>query len=133
MSQDLTSLPDDLAQLQQRLTEFRNTHRVRARLPEPLWATAAAIALRDGVYQTARVLHLDYGGLKRRVESQKRPKPKRTASHSTPTFVELVGPPAVTVASCRIEVEATQGKLRLELPALAATELAHLIRTFIGQ
>ena len=71
MSQDLTSLPDDLAQLQQRLTEFRNTHRVRARLLEPLWATAAEIALRYGVHRTARVLHLDYAGLKKRVESQK--------------------------------------------------------------
>ena len=105
---------------------------MRARLPEPFWATAAEIALRDGVHRTARMLHLDYVGLKKRVQQQKRPKPKRTASRSAPTFVELVGPPAATVASCRIEVEAAPGKLRLELPALAATELAHLIRTFVG-
>ena len=132
MSQNLTSLPDDLEQLQQQLTEFRNTHRVRSRLPEPFWAAAAEIAQRDGVHQTARALHLDYVGLKKRVENQKRPKRKRTASPSAPTFVELVGPAAATVASCRIEVEATPGKLRLELPALAAAELAHLIRTFLG-
>ena len=55
MSQNLTSLPEDLAQLQQQLTEFRSTHRVRWRLPEPLWAEAAELATRYGVHRTARV------------------------------------------------------------------------------
>jgi hypothetical protein len=132
MSQNLTSLPDNLAQLQQRLTEFRNTHRVRARLPEPFWATAAEIALHYGVHRTARVLHLDYVGLKKRVESQKSSKAKRPASRSVPTFVELVGPAADTVTSCRIEVEATPGTLRLELPTLETAALVNLIGAFLG-
>ena len=132
MSQNLTSLPDDLAHLQQQLTEFRSTHRVRARLPEPFWTAAAEIAQHYGVHQTARVLHLDYVGLKKRMEQRKQPKRKRTASPSAPTFVELVGPAAATAASCRIEVEATPGKLRLEQPVMEATELAHLIRAFLG-
>jgi hypothetical protein len=105
---------------------------VRARLPEPLWAAATELAARYGVHPTARALHLDYVGLKKRVEKQKRPKRKRTASPSTPTFVELVGPTAATVASCRIEVEAPPGKLRLELPILDASGLTNIIRTFLG-
>ena len=133
MNQTITSLPDDLAQLQQQLTEFRNTHRVRSRLPEPFWTAAAEIAQHYGVHQTARVLHLDSVGLKKRVEGRKRPKRKRTASPAATTFVELVGPAAATVASCRIEVEATAGKFRLELPTLEATELANLMGVFLGR
>ena len=130
MSQNLTSLPEDLEQLQQQLMEFRSTHRVRSRLPESFWAAAAEIALRDGVHRTARVLHLDYVGLKKRVEQRKRPKRKHTVSSSTPTFVELIGP-AATIASCRIEVEATAGKFRLEQPVMGAAELASLIHAFL--
>ncbi len=90
MSQDLTSLPEDLEQLQQRLTEFRSTHRVRSRLPEPFWAAATEAAKSYGVHRTARVLHLDYVGLKQRVVNQKRPKAQRKPASQT--FVELVGP-----------------------------------------
>ncbi|MBV8864864.1 MAG: hypothetical protein JO210_05630 [Acidobacteriaceae bacterium] len=130
MSQNLTSLPDDLAQLQQQLTEFRSTHRVRSRLPEPFWAAATEVAKSYGVHRTARVLHLDYVGLKKRVETQKRPKAKRKPA--SPTFVELVGPVTSAVNRCLVEVEATPGKLRLELPAMEATELPNLLRAFLG-
>jgi tRNA G18 (ribose-2'-O)-methylase SpoU len=132
MSQSLTSLPDDLQQLQQQLTEFRSTHRVRSRLPEPFWVAAAEVAKHYGVHRTARALHLDYVGLKKRVEGRKRPKVKRTASGSAPTFMELVAPTAAT-SRYTVEVEATSGKLRLELPATTAAELAPLLRAFLGQ
>jgi len=128
MSQNLTSLPEDLEQLQQQLAEFRRTHPVRSRLPETLWAAATAAATRYGVHRTVRALHLDYVGLKKRVENRKRPKAKDRPT--SPTFVELVGPTAFP--SCRIEVEAAPGKLRLELPTVATAELAHLLRAFLG-
>ena len=131
MNHNLTSVPDDLAQLQQQLTEFRSTHRVRSRLPESFWAAASEIAARHGVHRTARILHLDYVRLKKRVEQRKRPKPKHNASPRRPTFMELVAPPAA-VTSCRIEVEATPGTLRLELPTMEASGLANLIRAFLG-
>ena len=131
LSED-TSLPPELMQLQQQLTEFRSTHRVRSRLPEPLWAGAAELAARYGVHRTARVLHLDYVGLKKRAESRKPSKVKRPTSRAAPTFVELVGPAAVTVPSCRIEWKTTPGTLRLELPTMEASELASLIRAFLG-
>ena len=128
MSQNLTSTPEELERRQ--LTEFRSTHPVRARLPASFWVAAADSARRYGVHRTARVLHLDYVGLKKRVQGQKRPKPQRPPT--PPTFVELVAPTA-TVSLCRIEVEAAPGQLRLELPALAPTELAHLLRAFRGR
>ena len=131
MSQTMATLPDDLAQRQQQLAEFRSTHRVRSRLPEPLWAVAAELAARYGIHRTARVLHLDYVGLKKRADGRKRPSAKRTGSRSTPAFVELMAPAAATLTSCRIEVEATSGKLRLELPALAIAELTDLLRALL--
>jgi hypothetical protein len=131
MVQDIRDGQADLEQLRQQLTAFRNTQPVRARLPEPLWAAATGLATRYGVHRIARELHLDYTGLKKRVEQQGQPKPKHAAA-VPPTFVELVGP-AVAVTSCRVEVESSHGKLRFELPAMATAELAHLLRAFLGQ
>jgi hypothetical protein len=120
----------DLEQLRQQLTTFRNTQSVRSRLPEPLWASATELASRYGVHRIARALHLDYTGLKKRVEQQARPTPKPASV--TPTFVEVVGP-AVPVTPCRVEVESSHGKLRFELPAMATTELVSLLRAFLSQ
>ena len=125
MMQQRTSMPEDLEPLRQQLTEFRHTQPVRSRLPEALWAEATELAIRYGVHRIARELHLDYTGLKKRVEQQARPKPKHAAS-VTPTFVEVVGP-AVPVTPCRVEVESSHGKLRFELPAMAPTELVSLL------
>jgi hypothetical protein len=127
---EVNPVPEDLAQLQRQFAEFRNTQPVRSRLPEPLWAAATELALRYGVHPTARILHLDYTGLKKRVEHRKRPKAKRTSAPAT--FVELVGCTASAVPHCTLEVEAAPGKLRLQLPAVATTELAHLLRAFLG-
>jgi hypothetical protein len=131
MVQEIMDGQADLESLRQQLTAFRNTQPVRSRLPESLWAAATELALRYGVHRIARDLHLDYTGLKKRVEQRTRPRPKHSTS-VTPTFVELVGP-AAAVTLCRVEVESSHGKLRFELPAMAPTELAHLLRAFLGQ
>lgn len=131
MAQEPRQGPADLEQLRQQLTEFRNTQPVRSRLPEPLWAGAAELATRYGVHRIARELHLDYTGLKKRVQQREQPKQKRAVS-ATPTFLELVGPSAA-VAGCRVEVESAHGTLRLDLPAVATTELAQLLRAFLSQ
>ena len=61
------------------------------------------------------------------------PKRKWTAA-APPTFMEFVAPGAKAVTNCTVEVESTQGgKLRLELKAVATTELANLIRAFVGR
>ena len=130
MAQDLRDGQADLEQLRQQLTAFRNTQPVRSRLPEPLWAAATQLATRYGIHRIARELHLDYTGLKKRVEQPGRSKSKQAVV--PPTFVEWVGP-AMAVTPCRVEVESSHGKLRFELPAMATAELAHLLRTFLGQ
>ena len=129
MAQETMQGQADLEQLRQQLTEFRNTQPVRSRLPEPLWADATELATRYGVHRIARELHLDYTGLKKRVAQREQLKPKRSASVA-PTFVEWVGP-AAAITPCRVEIESSHGKLRLELPTMATTELAHLLRAFL--
>jgi hypothetical protein len=127
-----TDVPDDLEQLRRRFEEFRNTQPVRSRLPEALWIAAAELAKRYGVHPTARALRLDYTALKRRVETR-HPRRKHKVV-APPNFMEFVSPGAKAVTNCTVEVESAQGsKLRLELKAVATTELASLIHAFVSR
>lgn len=133
MKPEAADVQGELEQLRRRFEEFRNTRPGHARLPESLWAAAAELARRYGVNPTARALRLDYGGLRKRAENQGGPKRKRTAA-TPPNFLEFVAPGAKAVTNCTVEVESAQGgKLRLELKAVATTELAGLIRAFVNQ
>jgi hypothetical protein len=126
-------IPDDLEQLRRRFEEFRKAQPGHARLLESLWEAAAELAKRYGVNPTARTLRLEYGGLRRRVENQGRPKGKRKRA-TPPSFLEFVAPGAQAVTNCTVEVESAQGgKLRLELKAMATTDLVNLIRAFVSQ
>ncbi len=88
----------------------------------------AELAKRYGVNPTARALRLEYGGLRKRVENRGQAKRKRTPA-TPPSFREFVAPGAKAVTNCTVEVESAQGgKLRLELKAVATSELASLIR-----
>jgi hypothetical protein len=46
--------------------------------------------------------------------------------------VELLTPTSGAVTNCTVEVSTQGGKLRLELKAVATTELVNLIRAFVG-
>src|SRR3954453_16825079 len=128
MKPEAADVQEELERLRRRFEEFRNTRPGHSRLPESLWAAAAELAKRYGVNPTARALRLDYTGLRKRVENRDRPKPKTRAA-PPPAFVELLTPVSGAVTNCSVEVESVQGgKLRLELKAVATTELANLIR-----
>jgi hypothetical protein len=125
-------VPNDLEQLRRRFEEFRNTPPVRSRLPEALWIAAAELAQRYGVHPTARTLRPDYTALKRRLETRHPRRAKRKVV-APPNFMEFVAPGAKAVTNCTIEVESAQGgKLRLELKAVATTELVSLIQAFVS-
>ncbi len=128
-----TGIPEDLEQLRRRFEEFRQTRIGRSPLPEVLWTAAAELAKRHGVNPTARALGLEYTGLRKRVENQGRPKAKRKKAEA-PSFLEFVAPGAKPVTNCTVEVESAEGgKLRLELKAVATTELVNLIRAFVNR
>ena len=49
-------LPAELDRLQQRFERWRRTHRIRSRIPEPLWTAAARVAGTYGVHRVAKAL-----------------------------------------------------------------------------
>lgn len=123
----------DLEQLRHRFEEFRATRSGRLRFPEALWTAAAEAAKRHGVNRTAQVLRLEYGGLRKRVENQAKPKAKGRESEQ-PNFLEFIARGAKPVTNCTVEVESPRGgKLRMELKGVAASEIAQLIQVFAGQ
>ncbi len=135
LRQDDSRPPDnreDLEQLRLRFEEFRGTRTGRTRLPETLWQEAGKAARRYRVNTVAHELHLDWTKLKRKMLKQDQPKVSRKKIQP-PTFVELIGATPGGLTSCLVEVESAQGgELRLDLKAIATSELAGLIRAFMG-
>jgi hypothetical protein len=125
---------DELEQLKRRFEEFRSAQRSRGRLPEALWKEAAELARCYGLNPTAQALRLDYNALKKRMAVAPDRAKRRKKEGPAPAFVELIGPGPSVTTECQVEVESEKGaKLRLELKGVATTELASLIRAFIGQ
>ena len=142
-----TAISSELAELGRRLREFREAHVPRPRLPEELWSVAAAVARQEGLYRTARTLHLDYATLKRRVKmapasasrnsrstalrnrsnASRNSRTETIKRRSAPAaFVELLS--GAIAADCLIELEgAGGGRLRLRRK-LTAAEVMSLVR-----
>ena len=86
-------IPDGMRRVCRRFERWRKGHEARLPVPEGLWASAAQAARKHGVFRTAKVLRLEYGKLKRMMESAA-PSPKRTAVHRVrpARFLELIPP-----------------------------------------
>jgi hypothetical protein len=117
-----------LETVRRRVDRWRATRpHAHAAMPVPLWRAAVRAAHQHGLYQTARALGLDYGGLKRHTDAAHR----SAASH--PTFVALptpmVDPPPVP---CTIEIERAGATVRLRLPDLSVTDLVTVGRRLAG-
>ena len=54
-------IPVGMRRVCRRFERWRNSHRGRLPIPAGLWASAAAVAREHGVFQTAKVLRLEYG------------------------------------------------------------------------
>lgn len=138
MAQETAHYREDVEQVRRRFGEWRSTHAVRSRLPEELWAAAADLVQRDGIDATARALDVDKPSLRKwaeRLQPQRQPTARRSPPkrrlNAMPAFVELLASGSSTATSCLVEVESPRGgKLRLELKAIATSQLAELIRAF---
>ena len=134
---------DDLQGIKQRLQDWRAQRKPGERIPELLWAQAVVAARELGVYRVCKDLHLEYPGLKRRVQgSGARPPRKRME----PKFVELLsGTPAPAPAApaapaatsvcgeCVVELENARGaKMRVQLNGSGVAALASLCSGFWG-
>jgi len=105
-----------------RITRWRETRTHRgAPMPAPLWAAALALARQHGLYTTARALHLDYGSLKKRLDTA-------GAGHgAAPAFVELPVARPTGLGPCVIDLEAPRGgRMRIEVTGVTVADLVTL-------
>jgi len=152
MAIGLPDIPHGMRRIYRRFAHWRSAHLgVRLPIPPRLWKAAAEVAREHGVCRTAQVLRLEYGKLKRLVESGQFPlnlhprkgrgirrsaaslravaKVRRARSAAPlPSFLELVGSPAIGVSECVIELEGPQGKMRVQWKGTTAPDLAGLSR-----
>jgi len=118
-------IPAGMQRVCRRFERWRKGHKARLPIPEALWAAAAEAAREHGVFRAAKALHLEYGKLKRMVET--RPAPVRPTMVPA-TFLELVPPQAVGLTDCLIELEGPRGKMRIQWRGATAPDLAGLSR-----
>lgn len=125
-------LPEPIRQLQEQLNQFRLTHARRAKLPDPLWAAATALAREHGIYAVAHPLRLDYVGLKKRlVEAPATEKKTRKGTPSNPAFVELSTPRRPIIQEGTIEFESARGsKMRIPLRVTEDRDWTKLLRAW---
>jgi len=119
-------IPAGMRRVCQRFERWRRGHRARLPIPEDLWASAAEVARKHGVFRTAKVLRLDYGKLKRIAKTAA---PGVPAAVPPPAFLELVASPAVAVSECLIELEGPRGKMRIQWKGTTAPDLTGLSRS----
>lgn len=121
-------LPAKLARGRERFEKWRSKHKKRTRLPERLWSAAVKLAQEYGVNRTAKALRLDYGGLKRRVESNISGNQSQDSVGSQ--FLQLLSPELTAVSECAIECEDSKGtKIRIHLKGPQLPDLAALSRS----
>lgn len=118
-----SDLPAKLARGCERFEKWRSKQQTRTRLPDPLWSAAVKLAQEYGITRTARVLRLDYSGLKKRLESCV----SETPPQAGPDFIQLLSSEFTAVAECAIECRDTHGAtIRIHLKGPQLPDLAAL-------
>ena len=123
-------LPARLERTRQRFDRWRETCKVRSRIPKSLWSSAVRMARSYGVNRTAQALRVNYYSLKERVESEPSSS-RRSQKNTAATFVELTAPAIASTCECLLELEDVAGaKMRIHLKGVEAPDLAALSRSF---
>ena len=135
-------ISEDLASLKAEFDQWRATRTTGKRIPPELWDGAVDMAARHGVHLVANVLHLDYAGLKRRMELGSSGQQPVAPEASAPQFVEMIvptpmpmPPQAPTVepvrAECVVELANARGTtMRIELSGAGVASLSALCNAF---
>ena len=118
-------IPMGMRRVCRRFDRWRNGHQARLPIPEPLWAAAAQAAREHGVFRAAKVLRLEYGKLKRMVESARAPVRPPTGPA---TFLEWLPSPATGPVECVVELEGPRGKIRIQWKGATPPDLAGISR-----
>ncbi|HTY63551.1 MAG TPA: hypothetical protein VMG30_14990 [Acidobacteriota bacterium] len=111
--------------LQKRFDAWRKSHKPRTRIPDRLWDSAVRIAGQYGLHRTAKVLHLDYYALKKRLDAA------GIKQGAAPSFIELSPPALERIPEYVIELETRNGsKMRIQIRGVGAPDLNALSSTF---
>src|SRR6266542_3156683 len=78
MARQSPDIPHDMQKVYRRFERWRSAHTGRLPIPTRLWSAAVELAREHGVSPTSQALRLEYGKLKRLLESAS-PVPKRLA------------------------------------------------------
>ena len=98
-------------------------------MPATLWAAAVALARQRGLYTTARTLRIDYGALKKRLDTAG---PGRRVP--PPAFVELAAARPTGLGPCVIDLAAPRGRLlRIEVTGVTMADLVMLTQVAWGR
>jgi hypothetical protein len=117
-------VPAGMKRVSRRFERWRSSHRGRLPIPERLWAAAAELAREHGVFRTSKVLHLEYGKLKRLADPTVASRPTITPAAR---FWELTPQPA-GLSECLIELEGPRGKMRIQWKGATGADVAGLSR-----
>ena len=136
MVQESSAIPPDIQKVVRRLERWRSSHTGRLPIPERLWAAAVGLARKHGVFHTAKALRLEYGKLKRLLESSRSAAPPgrakapsgRPRGAAPPAFLELMPSPTAGLSECLIELEGQRGKMRIQWKGTSAPDLSGLSR-----
>lgn len=118
---------DTLRDAESRFKRWRQSRNRGARIPAALWRCAVDAAREYGVSKVARVLGVDYYGLKERMESAPEPSEPDCVGGG---FLEI---PLLrsSASECVFELEDGEGvRLRVALKGAVPVELESLARTF---
>jgi hypothetical protein len=109
---------------------WRQSRIGRSRVPSNLWDVAAEVARECGAYRTARELHLNYNGLKNRIEPTG-PRVRRRDPDPA-AFVEIVPPSAARFSECTVEIEHRNGaKIKIHLTSPETPDLGAIGNAFL--
>jgi hypothetical protein len=112
-------------QLQKRFELWRQRHKPRTRIPERLWDSAVHVAAQYGLNRTAKVLHLDYYCLKKRLNGG------NVTKEPLPSFIELPPPICGSIPECMVELENQNGaKMRIHFKGGQIPDLGALSSMF---
>jgi len=137
MARESLDIPHSMRKVYRRFERWRSAHTARLPIPERLWAAAVELAREHGVSPTAQALHLEYGKLRRLMESAspvvksrmvKAPTARRSRPIAPPAFVELMPSPTASLSECVIELQGRRGKMRIHWNGTTAPDLGGLSR-----
>ncbi len=125
-SKSTLPVPVKIEELRLRLKEWRQTRRHGTPIPPQIWASATRLAREHGPGKVARLLGLDYYGLRKRLEPN-----GETQTHESP-FVEVIPSMWAPGCECTVELEHPKGtRMRIQVKGGTEPDLESITRLFL--